>query len=94
MPSNFAPSRAEIDLTNKIFDKCDPKQLGILTGEIAVQVFLGAKLSDAVLADVWDIADKEGNGFLTRKGVSAALRLMGHVQRGKPVSKALLSERE
>ena len=94
MPSDFVPSQAEIDLTDMIFNKCDPKKLGIIAGEIAVPVFLGTKLSNTVLAEVWDTVDEEGIGFLTREGVLASLRLLGHAQRGKPVSKALLSECE
>ncbi|KAF9792085.1 hypothetical protein BJ322DRAFT_10672 [Thelephora terrestris] len=92
MSSDFAPSQAEIALTNKIFEKCDPKKLGIITGDTAVGVFNGTKLSPTVLGEVWAAADSENNGFLTRKGVSIALRLMGHAQRGEPLSEALLSK--
>lgn len=94
MSSDFTPSQAEVALTNKIFDKCDPKKLGIITGNTAVSVFNGTKLSAGVLGEVWSMADKENNGFLTRKGVSIALRLMGHAQRGEQVSEALLSRGE
>jgi hypothetical protein len=94
MSSDFAPSQAEVALTNKIFDKCDPQKLGIITGDTAVVVFTSAKLPPAVLGEVWTIADKENNGFLTRKGVSIALRLLGHAQRGEQVSEALVSKRE
>lgn len=94
MSSDFVPSQAETALTNKVFEKCDPQKLGIITGDAAVGVFNGSKLSPAVLGEVWSTADKENNGFLTRKGVSIALRLMGHAQRGEPLSEALLSKRE
>lgn len=94
MSSDFVPSQAEVALANKIFEKCDTQKLNIITGETAVGVFNGTKLSAIVLGEVWAIADKDNNGFLTRKGVSTALRLMGHAQRGEPVSEALLSKRE
>jgi len=94
MSSDFIPSQAEVALTNKIFEKCDPQKLGIITGDTAVDVFNGTKLSGATLGAVWAIAGGEGNGFLTRKGVSIALRLMGHAQRGDQVSEALISKRE
>ena len=94
MSSDFAPSQAEVALTNKIFEKCDPQKLGIITGEAAVNVFNGSKLSAGVLVKVWGIADKDDNGFLTRKGVSIAVRLMGHAQRGEEVTEALISKRE
>ena len=94
MSSDFAPSQAEVALTNKIFEKCDLQKLGIITGDTAVGLFNGSKLSAGVLGEVWGIADKDNNGFLTRKGVSIALRLMGHAQRGEHVSEALISKRE
>lgn len=94
MSNDFVPSQAETALTSKIFEKCDPKKLGIITGDAAVGVFGSTKLSAAALGQVWAIADKENNGFLTRRGVSIALRLLGHAQRGEPVSEALLSKRE
>ena len=94
MSSDFTPSQAEVALTNKIFEKCDPQKLGIITGDTAVSVFNSTKLSAVILGEVWAIADKDNNGFLTRKGVSTALRLMGHAQRGDQVSEALLSKRE
>jgi len=94
MSSEFAPSQAEVVLTNKIFEKYDPQKLGMITGDAAVGVFNGTKLSAGVLGKVWGIADKDNNGVLTRKGVSIALRLMGHAQRGEEVSEALISKRE
>lgn len=94
MSSEFAPSQAEVALTNKIFEKCDPTKLGIITSDAAVGLFNATKLSAGVLGKVWSIADKDNNGFLTRKGVSIALRLMGHAQRGEEVSEALISKRK
>lgn len=94
MSSDFTPSQAEAALTNKIFEKCDPQKLGIITGDTAVGVFNGTKLSAVILGEVWAIADKENSGFLTRKGISIALRLMGHAQRGEQVSEALVSKCE
>jgi epidermal growth factor receptor substrate 15 len=93
MSSEFTPSQAEVALTAKIFEKADTSQLGILTGDVAVAVFSGFKLSATVLGEVWAIADKENNGFLTKKGVAIALRLMGHAQRGEQVTEALLTKR-
>jgi hypothetical protein len=94
MSSDFVPSQAELALTAKIFEKCDTKKLGIITGEAAVGVLNGTKLSAVVLGQVWAISDKENNGFLTRRGVSIALRLLGHAQRGEPVSESQLSKRK
>ena len=72
----FAPSPAEIALTNDIFERYDSKKLGTIVGETAAKIFIDSKLPTVVLAEVWDIADEKGNGFLSRKGFAAALRLM------------------
>jgi epidermal growth factor receptor substrate 15 len=92
MSSEFTPTQAEAALTSKIFESVDPNKLGIITGDVAVNVFSGSKLSAGTLGEIWAISDKENNGFLTRKGVTIALRLIGHAQRGEPVSESLLSK--
>ncbi|KAH8108467.1 hypothetical protein DFH11DRAFT_1095039 [Phellopilus nigrolimitatus] len=88
--SSFAPTQAELGLVNQVFAIADPSKLGIITGDVAVKVFAGAKLSPSVLGEVWAFADKENNGFLTKKGVAIALRLIGHAQKGEHVKEALL----
>jgi epidermal growth factor receptor substrate 15 len=92
MSSEFTPSQAEVALTAKIFEKVDSSKLGVITGDVAVNVFSGSKLSPVTLGEIWALADKENNGFLTRKGVAIALRLMGHAQRGERVTESLLSK--
>jgi epidermal growth factor receptor substrate 15 len=93
MSANFKPTTAEYSLVNQIFAQNDPQKLGILTGDVAVRVFGGAKLPGAVLGEVWSIVDKENNGWLSRKGVAMALRLMAHAQKGEKVSPTLLDKR-
>jgi epidermal growth factor receptor substrate 15 len=93
MSRDFTPTHAEIALTNAIFAQADPQKVGILTGEVAVRLFGGAKLTPIVLGEIWSIADEENNGWLSKKGVAVALRLMGHAQKGERISKSLLSKR-
>ncbi|TFY74438.1 hypothetical protein EWM64_g9574 [Hericium alpestre] len=88
--ASFAPTPAEISLVNSIFDKNDPQKFNIITGDIAVGVFAGAELSSTVLGEIWSLADDENNGFLTRKGVAIAVRLVGWAQNGEHVSKELI----
>ncbi|KAJ7584110.1 hypothetical protein C8J56DRAFT_197863 [Mycena floridula] len=38
------------------------------------------------------LADEENNGWLSRKGVAIALRLMGWAQRGEPITAALIAK--
>ncbi|KAG0706382.1 hypothetical protein DFH29DRAFT_872396 [Suillus ampliporus] len=85
MSSNFAPTPAELALA-------DSQKIGILTGDVAVKVFQGAKLPPTVLGEIWSIADDDNNGFLTKKGVSIAVRLMGHAQKGHKVDKSLVNK--
>ncbi|KAI6043018.1 hypothetical protein EDC04DRAFT_2600428 [Pisolithus marmoratus] len=92
--TNFTPTPAEFALVNQIFAQADTQKTGILTGDVAVKVFSGSKLPSTVLGEIWSIADGKNDGFLTKKGVAIALRLMGHAQKGDKVHKSLLSKRE
>ncbi|KAG6878787.1 hypothetical protein C0993_008086 [Termitomyces sp. T159_Od127] len=83
--SKFSPTPAELALVSQIFTKVDTQKLGILTGDVAVKVFGGAKLPPTVLGEIWSIADEDNNGWLPRKGVAIALRLMGWAQKGETV---------
>ncbi|KAI0721498.1 hypothetical protein C8T65DRAFT_565847 [Cerioporus squamosus] len=90
--SKFTPTPAEVALINQIFAQYDTQKLGVITGDVAVKIFSGSKLSPTVLAEVWNIADEDNNGVLTRKGVGIAVRLLGHAQRGEKVSEALVTK--
>ena len=92
MSSHFTPTPAELALVNQIFAQADTQKIGILTGDVAVRLFGGAKLAPTVLGEIWNIADEDNNGFLTRKGVAVAVRLMGWAQKGEKISQALLSK--
>jgi epidermal growth factor receptor substrate 15 len=94
MATSFSPTPAEAALVNQIFNKHDPQKFGVITGEVAVNVFRGANLSAITLGQIWGIADADGQGFLTRKGVSAAVRLIGWAQKGDTVSGDLVNKRE
>ncbi|KAI8998893.1 hypothetical protein BD414DRAFT_136979 [Trametes punicea] len=92
MSTKFTPTPQEIALVNQIFAQADPQKLGVITGDAAVKVFSGSKLPPAVLAEVWNIADEDNNGVLTRKGVAVAVRLLGHAQRGERLSESLVNK--
>jgi epidermal growth factor receptor substrate 15 len=94
MSSNFVPTTSELALVNQIFAQADTQGIGIITGDVAVKVFQGAKLSPSALGEIWSIADDNNDGFLTKKGVSIAVRLMGHAQKGQKVDRSLVNKRE
>ena len=93
MSKQFAPTPAELTLVNQIFAKVDTQKLGIITGDVAVELFAGSNLSSIVLGEVWQIADSDNNGFLSRKGVAVAVRLMGWAQKGEKVTEDLVYKR-
>jgi epidermal growth factor receptor substrate 15 len=93
MSAAFAATPAELGLVNQIFARADQQKLGILNGEVAVQVFGGAKLPGSVLGEIWSIADEEHNGWLSKTGAAKAIRLIAHAQNGEKVSPTLLSKR-
>ncbi|TFK67886.1 hypothetical protein BDN72DRAFT_888746 [Pluteus cervinus] len=92
MASNFVPSPPEIALVNTIFSQADPQKLGVITGEVAVKVFAGSRLPANTLGEIWNVADEDNNGWLGKKGVAIAIRLIGWAQKGEKVSSALISK--
>lgn len=92
--SSFTPSPAELALVTQIFAKADPQKIGILTGDAALKVFGGAKLPPTVLGEIWSIADEDNNGWLPKKGVTIAVRLMGWAQKGEKVTQSLINKRQ
>lgn len=93
MSTNFSPTPAELTLVSQIFAQADPQKLGVLTGDVAVRVFSGAKLPPASLGEIWNIADSDNNGWLSKKGVAMAVRLIGWAQKGEAITAALLNKR-
>jgi len=93
MSTKFSPTPAELALVSQIFAQVDLQKLGILTGDVAVKTFGGANLPPAVLGEIWSIADEDNNGWLPRKGVAIAIRLMGWAQKGEKISSELVHKR-
>ena len=94
MATVFSPTHGEVALVNQIFAKHDPQTFGVITGEDALDIFGGANLCATVSSQIWGIADADNQGFLTRKGVSVAVRLIGWAQKGEVVSAELVNQRE
>ncbi|KAF9264956.1 EF-hand [Marasmius fiardii PR-910] len=92
MSTSFSPTPAEATLVGQIFAQADTSKLGILKGDDAVHIFGGAKVPPTVLGEIWNIADEDQNGWLSRKGAAVALRLIGWAQKGEKVSKELVNK--
>lgn len=91
---SFQPTSAEVALVSAIFAQHDPQKLGVITGDVAVRAFAGAYLPPAVLGLIWDLADDANNGWLARKGVAVAVRLIGWAQAGESIREELIHKRE
>lgn len=59
-----------------IYDSIDKQKKGFITGEEAVPFFSQSNLSEAVLANIWDLADVKSEGRLTRDEFSVAMYLI------------------
>ena len=94
MASNFSSTPAELTLVSQIFAHADPQKLGVITGDVAVRVFGGANLAPTTLGEIWNIADEENKGWLSKRGVAIAVRLIGWAQKGEKITPASLNKRE
>lgn len=74
-----------------LFSKADAEQLGVLVGEKAVAFFAHSNLPPTILGEIWQLADQDNAGFLTRQQFDIALRLIGKAQRGLPVNEQAIS---
>ncbi|KAF9475672.1 hypothetical protein BDN70DRAFT_883440 [Pholiota conissans] len=92
MSTNFSPTPPELNIVTQIFAQADTQKLGVLTGDVAVKVFSGAKLPPTTLGEIWNISDEDNKGWLPKKGVAIAVRLIGWAQKGEKVTQALLSK--
>ncbi|KAK9762496.1 hypothetical protein K7432_011712 [Basidiobolus ranarum] len=61
---------------DRLFVTIDTTKKGYITGEEAVQYFLRSKLSEAILAQIWDLADIRQNGQLDREEFAVSMYLI------------------
>ncbi|KAJ7228982.1 hypothetical protein GGX14DRAFT_616235 [Mycena pura] len=90
MPPTFLPSAEELALVDKIFSRGEPHKLGILTGDVALDLFSKSNVSFQLLSEIWNIVDRDGHGWLAPNQTAAAVRLIGWAQVGvKPALELL-----
>ncbi|KAJ5989584.1 hypothetical protein N7481_004794 [Penicillium waksmanii] len=73
-----AQEKAHFD---QIFETVDTARAGVITGDQAVAFFMKARLSEEVLAQIWDLADIDADGQLNRDEFAVAMYLV-KLQRG------------
>ena len=93
MSSVFSPTPPELAVVSQIFSQADPQKTGVLTGDVAVRVFSGAKLPPTTLGTIWNISDEDDKGWLPKRGVAIAVRLIGWAQKGEKITKDLVKKR-
>lgn len=64
-----------------IFETVDTAKHGLITGDQAVGFFMKAQLPEEVLAQIWDLADIDADGQLSRDEFAVAMYLV-RLQRG------------
>ncbi|KAI0392525.1 hypothetical protein F5Y17DRAFT_355196 [Xylariaceae sp. FL0594] len=94
--SNFGAGAPNLNLSPEekrvyglLFRQADTEGVGVVTGEVAVQFFEKTRLDSRILGEIWQIADRENRGFLEASGFGVALRLIGHAQAGREVTREL-----
>lgn len=75
---------------DQIFETVDTARAGVISGDQAVGFFMRARLSEEVLAQIWDLADIDADGQLNRDEFAVAMYLV-KLQRGgkEPIPQVL-----
>ena len=81
-PGTWAISPADKNRFDSIYATIDKTNRGFITGDEAVPFFSNSKLPEEALAQIWDLADINSQGHLTRDEFAVAMYLIRQ-QRGK-----------
>ncbi|KAH7117959.1 hypothetical protein B0J11DRAFT_537129 [Dendryphion nanum] len=74
---------------DSLFSKVDTFSRGFITGEQAVQFFSDSGLPEDVLAGIWDLADINSEGQLSRDEFAVAMYLIRQQRTGVPLPQVL-----
>ncbi|KAM6919706.1 epidermal growth factor receptor substrate 15-like 1 isoform 2-T2 [Lycodopsis pacificus] len=68
------------------YRQLDPGNTGRISAGDAAQFLKKSGLSDSTLGKIWDLADSERKGYLDRRGLFIAVRLVASAQSGNDIS--------
>lgn len=68
---------------DNIFATVDTAKMGIISGDQAVSFFMNAQLPEETLAQIWDLADVDADGQLTKDEFAVAMYLVRQQRAGK-----------
>ncbi|KAI9323174.1 hypothetical protein BX666DRAFT_1884006, partial [Dichotomocladium elegans] len=71
------------------FDKIDTQHTGFVQGAEAVEFFRNSRLPEGDLAQIWDLADSNQQGRLTRDSFAVAMHLIHRRLKGEPLPTSL-----
>ncbi|KAG2180889.1 hypothetical protein INT43_008469 [Umbelopsis isabellina] len=71
------------------FDRIDSNRTGVIQGNDAVEFFQNSRLPEAELAQVWDLADTQQRGKLSREEFAVAMHLIHKRIGGQPIPRQL-----
>lgn len=75
---------------DSIFNTVDTAKAGMISGDQAVAFFMNAHLPEETLAQIWDLADIDADGQLTKDEFAVAMYLVRQQRSGKgPLPQAL-----
>ncbi|PPQ70316.1 hypothetical protein CVT24_013011 [Panaeolus cyanescens] len=91
LPS-FEPTEDEVRIASQILDLMNGQPGGSLDSSAAIEVFKRSGLDFLTLRDIWEVADENASGDLSRDELTKALRLIGWVQAGEVLHQSLLTK--
>ncbi|XP_058274491.1 epidermal growth factor receptor substrate 15-like 1 isoform X2 [Hemibagrus wyckioides] len=74
------------------YRQVDPGNMGKVGAAEAAQFLKRSGLSDSTLSKIWDLSDRDGKGYLDKRGFFIALRLVASAQSGGDVSLTCLNQ--
>ncbi|PWY86873.1 UBA/TS-N domain protein [Aspergillus heteromorphus CBS 117.55] len=81
--SDWLVTPQEKAMFDNIFATVDTAKAGSISGDQAVSFFMGAQLPEETLAQIWDLADIDADGQLTKDEFAVAMYLVRLTRSGK-----------
>ncbi|KAI8393623.1 uncharacterized protein BYT42DRAFT_13414 [Radiomyces spectabilis] len=88
-PTQWDVSAQEKAQFDAFFDKIDTQRTGFMQGKDAVEFFKNSRLPEADLAHIWDLADMQQRGRLSRNEFAVAMHLIHKRLRGEALPSSL-----
>ncbi|KAI0637250.1 EF-hand [Trametes polyzona] len=88
-PSDLGITHEERARYDRFFEQLDVQRKGYLLSDVAVPFFARAKLPNDVMATIWDLADSEHDGRLTKDDFAVAMHLIRQKLAGKELPTTL-----